>query len=294
MIVRAPGTDRKNLLGRLNPGCFAVNFNRKPFVIPHHLTDHPLFDLTSLIDLSRKLPAPSVEYNSGDLPVCQDPNLTPMNGLSPDETIQRIQDCKSWLVLKNVEQIPQYRQLLDRCLDEIQSVSERVAPGMSRREGFIFVSSPGSVTPYHIDPENNFLLQIRGQKQVHIYDPMDREVVSEQEIEDFFSGGHRNLQFSDAIHGRGYWFNLKPGQGLHFPVVAPHWVENGQEVSISFSITFQTDDSLRRQTLHRFNRKLRRAGFNPTPVGFNPGRDATKFFFLNSLRKAKGLVSGKQ
>ena len=58
MIVRAPGTDRKNLLGRLNPGCFAVNFNRKPFVIPHHLTDHPLFDLTSLIDLSRKLPAP--------------------------------------------------------------------------------------------------------------------------------------------------------------------------------------------------------------------------------------------
>jgi len=31
---------------------------------------------------------------------------------------------------------------------------------MGRREGFIFVSSPGSVTPHHMDPEHNFLLQI--------------------------------------------------------------------------------------------------------------------------------------
>ena len=287
MIVRAPRSEKKNLLGRLNSGCFAVNFNRKPFVIDHQLSDHPLFDLGSLVELSQQLPSDRVEYNSGELPVSPDPNLTPRNGLSPDETIRRIKDCKSWLVLKNVEEIPQYKALLDDCLDEIQSVTERMAPGMRRREGFIFVSSPGSVTPYHIDPENNFLLQIRGTKQVHMYDPMDREVLSEQAIEDFFAGGHRNLEFNEAGHGRGSWFNLKPGQGLHFPVVAPHWVENGSQVSISFSITFQTDESMRRQTLHRFNRRLRKAGIRPSPVGFNPRIDATKYFLLNSLRKAR-------
>ncbi len=290
MIAKAPQpADRRTLMGRLSPGAFAVNFNRKPFVIQHQLADHNLFDLRALVELSRQLPADSVEYNSGDLPVTQDPDSTPMNGLSPEETIRRIQDCRSWLVLKNVEQHPAYRHLLDQCLDEIQSVTEKIAPGMTQREGFIFVSSPGSVTPYHIDPENNFLLQIRGQKQVHLYDPLDREVISEKAIEDFFAGGHRNLSFHDGLHGRGYWFNLKPGQALHFPVVAPHWVQNGDEVSVSFSITFQTQDSLRRQTLHRFNRRLRRWGLKPSPVGFSDSRDTAKFHFVNAIRQTTRL-----
>lgn len=288
MIVRAPSTQKNDsLLSGMSAGRFAVNFNQKPFVIGHHLTNHSAFDLDALVELSRQLPAESVEYNSGDLPVSQDPTETPMNGLSPEETIRRIRECRSWLVLKNVEQSSVYKALLDECLDEIESVTARIAPGMTRREGFIFVSSPGSVTPYHIDPENNFLLQIRGQKQVHMYNPMDRQVLSEETIEEFFAGPHRNLEFNESNHGRGHWFNLKPGQGLHFPVVAPHWVENGSEVSVSFSITFQTDDSLRRQTLHRFNRRLRKVGITPSPVGFRPTRDATKYFFLDLIRKVR-------
>jgi cytochrome P450 len=39
--------------------------------------------------------------------------------------------------------------------------SEPLAPGMCQREGFIFISSPGAVTPFHLDPEHNFLLQIK-------------------------------------------------------------------------------------------------------------------------------------
>ena len=35
---------------------------------------------------------------------------------------------------------------------------------MLTSQGFIFVSSPNSVTPYHFDPEHNILLQIRGSK----------------------------------------------------------------------------------------------------------------------------------
>ncbi len=287
MIVRQ--SEPATLLGKLGTGAFTVNFNRQPFLIDHHLSNNELFDLNRLVELSRELPAHSVEYNSGNLPISQDPSATPMNGLSPEETIRRIQHCNSWLVLKNVEQHPAWRELLDGCLDEIQAVTERIAPGMTRREGFIFVSSPGSVTPYHIDPENNFLLQIRGEKQVHMFDPLDREVLSEQAIENFFAGGHRNLEFERSFEGRGYWFNLSPGQGLHFPVVAPHWVQNGSEVSVSFSITFQTNDSLKRQTLHRFNRRLRNLGITPSPVGIRPGRDASKLAVLAALRQTSRL-----
>ena len=45
---------------------------------------------------------------------------------------------------------------------------------MFRREGFIFISSPGSITPFHMDPEYNFLLQIRGEKQISIWGGKDR------------------------------------------------------------------------------------------------------------------------
>ena len=282
-------TESKTALGQLDQDVFNQNFNKRPFTIKHKLANHELFDLERLIGLSQALPSGSVEYNSGEIPVSQDPTKTPMNGLSADETIRRIQECRSWLVLKNVEQDPAYRQLLDSCLDEVQAVTEKIAPGMTRREGFIFISSPGSVTPYHIDPENNFLLQIRGEKKVHMFDPMDREVLSEVAIENFFAGAHRNMKFEADLQSRGSWFDLTPGDGLHFPVVAPHWVQNGSQVSISFSITFQTDDSMRRQTLHRINRRLRKFGLTPSPVGFHPRRDNNKYAIANVLRQTTRL-----
>ena len=65
------------------------------------------------------------------------------------------------------------------------------------REAFIFVSSPGAVTPFHIDPEWNFLLQVRGRKIIHVFPADDRSLVSEEELERFYSGGHRNLAFRE-------------------------------------------------------------------------------------------------
>lgn len=277
-------------LGQLDPAEFRAGFNRRPFKIEHHLADHPLFELSRLVELAQHLPESRVEYNPGNLSVSHDPNKTPRNGLSIEETIARIEECKSWMVLKNVELDGEYGALLDACLDAMRPYTEAVAPGMCRREGFVFISSPGSVTPFHIDPENNFLLQIRGQKDVYLFDREDRVVISERDVESFFAGAHRNVPFDDAFRSRGELFELVPGEGLHFPVAAPHWVKNGSAVSISFSITFQTDDSLRRQSLYRFNRQMRRLGLDPTPVGKSPTCDAVKYGFLRTLRGAKRLV----
>lgn len=292
MIVRLPEAEQvpSHLLTALDPGTFAHEFNRRPFMIGHRLSDHPLFALERLVELCGRLPVESVEYNAGDLPVSQDPSLTPRNGLSPEETIRRISECRSWLVLKNVEQDSAYAEILNACLDEMQVHVDRVAPGMRQREGFIFVSSPGSVTPYHIDPENNFLLQVRGSKKVHMFDPADRVVLPEEKIEAFFTGAHRNLQMDERHLDRGQWFDLQPGSGLHFPVVAPHWVQNGPEVSVSFSITFQTDDSSRRQSLHRLNAWLRRRGWKPSDVGSRPWADSLKFAAVRAGRLAKKVL----
>lgn len=292
MIVKLPenGQESRQLMTGLDPEIFASEFNRRPFLVGHRLSGHPLLSLERLVELCQRLPADSVEYNAGNLPVSQDPARTPRNGLSPAETIQRITECSSWLVLKNVEQDPLYRQILDACLDEMQIHVDPVAPGMRQREAFIFVSSPNSVTPYHIDPENNFLLQIRGSKRVHMFDPMDRVVLSEEKIEEFFCGAHRNLEMDEKMMDRGQWFDLMPGDGLHFPVVAPHWVQNGPQVSVSFSITFQTDDSSRRQSLHRMNRWLRTRGLKPGNVGASRWRDEFKYVWVRAGRMAKRVL----
>ncbi len=278
------------LLKNLDEQVFTENFNRRPFKIEHNLSSNSLFTLESLIELSQALPADQVEYNAGDLPVTQDPSETPQNGLSIARTIERIENCNSWMVLKNVENDPRYKKLLEDCLAEVQPFAELASKGMTHKQGFIFISSPGSVTPFHIDPENNFLLQVRGTKKVWMFGQNDRHVLAERQIEGFFAGAHRNLDFKEEFRSRGQDFDLLPGKGLHFPVVAPHYVENGQEVSISFSITFQTEDSSDRQTLHRFNRNMRKVGLKPSDVGSNPVADARKLAFLKLMRKAKQWV----
>lgn len=278
---------------KLNEDDFRDHFNRRPFTIEHSLNGHELLSLKSLVGLSQALPEDRVEYNAGNLPLTVDPTATPRNGLSVTETIERIRNNQSWLVLKNVERVPEYEALLNQCLEEVRPYSELASSGMTHRQGFIFISSPGSVTPFHIDPENNFLLQIQGSKTVWMFGQNDRTVLSEERIEEFFSGAHRNMEFNEAHRVRGQEFELQPGQGLHFPVVAPHFVMNGPDVSISFSITFQTEDSADRQSLHRFNRKLRRLGMTPSPVGANAAGDERKLRMLRMMRKAKHWFPGK-
>ena len=274
-----------SLLDGLDARVFDNYFNRLPFMIRHNLARHELFSLPRLIELAQALPADRVEYNSGKIPVSQDPALTPRNGLSVAETIRRIEECQSWLVLKNVEHNPAYRALLNACLDEIQPYTEKLAPRMYRREAYIFISSPGSVTPFHLDNEYNFLLQVRGEKEISQFDRSDRSVISETDLEKFYTGGHRNLTYKDEYQAKAKVFTLKPGDGLHFPVAAPHWVKNGNAVSISFSITFRNPQSEHREMVYCVNSKLRQYGLSPTPVGISPWRDSLKFNALRGWRK---------
>jgi hypothetical protein len=271
---------------------FRADFNVRPFLIRHRLVDHPLFALPRLIELSRALPPDRVEYNAGDLAVNQDPDLTPQTGLSVEETIRRIEDCRSWMVLKNVENDPEYRELLHGCLAEVERLDHPLARGVCMREGFIFISSPHSVTPYHMDPECNFLLQIRGHKQVSLFDAADRALVTEEQLEKFYSGAHRNMTFQEEFQEKASVFRLHPGEGLHFPVTAPHWVKNGDAVSISFSITFQTRATERRAALYNINHHLRQRGFRPRPVGRSRFRDALKYNGYRILRRIKRLFGG--
>jgi hypothetical protein len=267
-----------------DPRAMREDFDRRPFALRHRLCAHPLFALPSLMDLARSLPPECIEYNAGDVPVEQDPLATPRNGLSAEETLQRIEQCRSWLVLKNIERDAAYAMLLGSCLAELR------APDMRLAQGFVFVSSPGAVTPFHIDPEHNFLLQIRGRKTIHVFDPADRAVLAERDLENFYSGAHRNLRFREGWRDRAHRFELAPGDGVQVPVTAPHWVRNGDAVSVSFSVTFRSRASERRAQVYAMNARLRRRGLAPAPYGASAFGDAAKQLALRLLRRAERVL----
>ena len=270
---------------QLQGNVFDACFGKRPFMMHHHLSEHAAFLLPRLAELAGTLPAASVEYNAGDVPLTLDPARTPRNGLTPEETIRRIVECRSWMVLKNVEQDPAYAALLDACLAQV----ENMLPGaMGEKEAFVFVSSPGSITPYHMDPEQNFLLQIRGEKTLRVF--ADPAVLSQQELERFHCGAHRNLVYRDELDAKSESFTLRPGSGLHVPVTTPHWVQNGPEVSVSFSITFQTPQTLRGAHVHRMNARLRRLGLNPAGMGGSPVVEGLKHLASRSGERAARVL----
>lgn len=274
---------------------FHEKYDREPYLLPHHMLDHPLLRLPRLIELGRQMPPEFVEYYAGNVPVSIDYHRTPRNGLSIEETIRRIEECCSWMVLKRVEQVPEYKELLLGCLREVIPLAEQRTPGLHTYAGAIFVSSPGAVTPYHMDHEHNFLLHIHGTKRVHVLNVNDRSVVAEEELERYFTGDqiNRNLTFQPEFEAKEWRFDLSPGWALHIPSCYPHWVKNGAEYSISLSCAYYSSVTDRQESVFTINHWLRRAGWRPTAYGRRPWLDSAKLKAYRGLGRLQRLVRGQ-
>lgn len=265
---------------------FALCYPETPHVLTHSLLQHPLLELDALARLGETLPEKSLEYNRGDLPIGIRPEDVPSNGMTIGETIRRIESANSWAVLKNIEQVPAYRDLLLALLAELEDVTSATTGEMLRPEGFIFVSSPGSMTPYHFDPEHNILLQLRGWKTMTVFPAGDPRFAAPQAHEAYHSGGGpRNLPWDDGFAAYGTEYRLEPGQAIFVPVMSPHYVRNGDAPSISLSITWRSEWSYAETDAHAMNSVLRRLGFNPAPPRRYPVHNAVKSFGYRALRK---------
>lgn len=98
---------------------------------------------------------------------------------------------------------------------------------ISRPEGYIFLSPPGSVTPAHVDHEHNFLLQVEGTKTMTIgfLDP-DRE---ERLLESMYDGHYGR---TDALPDECESFVLEPGTGVYVPPIGPPGREPQQRLDL--------------------------------------------------------------
>jgi hypothetical protein len=267
-----------------------------PFAVKHNLHENPLFEIPRLLELQKALPEDRALYYPGDVEVNTDRKTVPATGLSAEETIRRIRDCRSWMALRNVELDPTYRDLVGQTLESAQPALRTAAPGMTRPQGWIFITSPGAISPYHFDPEHNFLLQISGTKIIHVFDPTDRSILSELELERYYASGGimGKLEYTEALQEKAHTFIMKPGDGVYIPVSAPHWVKVEDEVSISFSITYYSDEIIRRDRVYRLNARLRRMGITPAPYGRSPLRDSLKYSAIGTFLGAKRLLASRK
>ena len=147
---------------------FAANYPEVPHRLEHRLQAHPLLELDALADLARRLPAEFIECNLGNQPIGVDRVPDQLRERAV-ETIMDIGRAGCWVGLRNVEQQPEYAKLLADLLEDVRPQIERKTGPMMNLQSFIFVTSPGGVTPYHFDPEHNILLQLRGSKVMTVF-----------------------------------------------------------------------------------------------------------------------------
>jgi hypothetical protein len=256
--------------------------------IRHTYHEHPLMQMDALAALAHRLMPlgkcrfvkPGMKLDSTfehrDSPY-ERPNL--------DEFFARIEEPGSWIALYDAQADQIYADFLAEVRVGIQQL---VAPDQRIEDvrAFIFISAPPSVTPFHIDRENNFWLQIRGRKALTVFDHRDRSVVPATEVEHFIlTGALDKVRLHPEYIEKGIRFDCGPGDGVYFPSTTPHMTESRPEwlgsdtLSISIGMVFYSNVTHRHARVHKLNRVLRAWGMTPNEPGNSLSLDRIKGFF---------------
>jgi hypothetical protein len=243
--------------------------------VRHRLADHPLLQLDQLVKLAKRLEEKGNIRTHGNSATAETsfqfaPNLHP-NRASAKDTLEHIREAAAWLSLLNVQTDELYRGLVGHVLDDVRPVVEAKDPGMCYRGGFIFVTSPNTITPFHFDKEHNFILQVLGRKTIYVWEPDDLEVASHEARDRFHHRHDRSLLvWDEKFRRRAHRFEVGAGEGAYMPSTSPHLVEVGDEPSVTVSFTYYTDSTRRDSLLHSIRARLSKLTAKLPPVGQSP------------------------
>lgn len=265
-------------------------FGRAPFRLGHDLADHPLFQLDALIELADRLPVEHIEHNTGNKDIVVAADDLAAAPTTAAEVLRQIEQRPGFVVLPTtVPGVPRqagYQELFEEILDELAPMIDGGKAALSDHHAVIFIASGGNTTPSHVDPEPSFLLHVRGVKRFSAGRYPDTET-EQRDLEAFYAHEGRNTPVApvDVEH-----FDLAPGEALHVPPIKPHWVENGPEVAISFSVGFKTTSDHKRAGVYQFNHRARKLGLSPKPYGEHAGRDRVKGTAMYSAFRARNAL----
>jgi hypothetical protein len=269
--------------------------DRAPFKFGHTLLGHPALGLDNLARVLPALPKARVHYSKGFLKNGDDFESALCKGepraMSIEETIEQIRVSDSYIMVDGPQEHASFAPLYRELIGDVETIMRRCGVGerVTDPRLFLFIASPNSVTPFHIDRYSNFLMQFRGSKEVSVFPQWDERLVSSENKEAYVALANTKLPWKPEFDALGTKFDFRPGDAVHIPFTAGHHVRNGaDDISISLSIFFSTRESLAWQNALRFNHAsrgmLQRVGMTPAPVGHQPWRDVGKSYMWRAMR----------
>jgi hypothetical protein len=284
-----------------SPEVFRENLNVRPFEVAHHIADNPLFDVQKIAEVAQNIAnrkTPNRKFGDATCligqPEAGQKTLEGSKFAPIEETIRNIEHSDGWIMLNHIEREPGYREVLESCICDLLQLSGRdMLKQIKWFDAIIFVTSPNRVTPYHIDRECAWLLQLRGNKEIHLFERADKEVTPDEELERYWSQDNSAGVYKPDLESHAKVFPLHPGNGVHIPVNTPHWLKNGNNVSVSMNVNFVFHDHLW-GNIYRANYYLRQRGLKPSPPGVNPVADKVKSLAITTAQKIGRRVKGSQ
>ncbi|MEP7345780.1 MAG: cupin-like domain-containing protein [Gemmatimonadaceae bacterium] len=273
----------------------AAKFDPKRITaVRHDFATHPLLTVESLLSLARRLPQKQVRFHANTARADSDFERTEKehpHHLGLQEAMANMETSGSWIAFHNAQTDPLYKGLLDEALSEVQGRIEDKDPGMFNRGMWIFVQSPNAVTPFHIDHEQNFLMQVKGRKKAMLWHAED--CITDHALEVFHSQWHRKeVKYEPQYAASAQTFELEPGMGAYMPSTGPHLVSNYDNVSITLSLTYCTNETRRIETVYRCNNAFRKLGLKPGAVGRSALADSSKRALYGSFLAARAAIKG--
>ena len=243
----------------------SANWATIPLRLQHRLCDHPLYSLESLASLIEGYPR--AHYALVEMgPQGSDRRLWregDIGKLSGHKVIEAIRHGRMWLNLRNVGQVDhRYREVLDQIFDEVR----QNVPGYETydRTCGILISSPNAQVYYHMDLPGQSLWQLHGNKRVHLYPTTALFLTGEQLERIALYEVEVDIPYEPWYDEHATVFEIGPGEMLHWPLNAPHRVENLDCLNVSMTTEYWTETIRRSQIINMANGILRnKIGITP-------------------------------
>ena len=270
---------------------FVANYNRSSFAFQHSLHELDIFDPPALAAMSERLPDPAY-CSTADSTVVDGWKRVGQRGATLARTLETLLETNSLVLLKHCERDPLHGSTFRNIMDDVvEQAGSELRGDIEAGRATLVISSPRRVTPYHIDGEANFLLQVRGSKLLYAFDPTDRGILPDAELEAFYGGDMDAARYREEERQSGArTFALAPGIGIHLPLHTPHWAQNLSDVSVGLSLNFTLRSGGRLARLYKMNHRLRKAGLRPAPPGASAWGDRLKLAAFAGISFARPLL----
>lgn len=234
-----------------------ANWGKAPILLQHRLAETGFFTDDSLADIIDRYPVESYSLISmGAFGRERKWRIGRVEGIKGAELIDVIRNNQLWLNLRGIDKVDaRFTKLFETFLAELN----QDVPGLgayASKMG-VLISGPSTRVDYHADLPGQSLWQVRGEKTVYLY-PTAAPYISAEQLEDITYDGIEKIAYDPAYDKGAIVQPLKPGEMLHWPLNAPHRVDNGPMMNVSVTTEYLTREIKSLNQMNLANGILRR------------------------------------